>query len=545
MGPAFVRVRSTLDLDRRQARSGAPLDGAAIAAALDSVAAGFDDAAAGASGDARDILRAQAALARDRALRDDATDRWQAGAAPARAVVDAAGDFAARLAATGNAYLAARAPDLRHIGTAAARALLGLAPDVPPVPPPGTILVADELTPAEATGLVSGSVVAVVTEGGTPTSHAAIVARGLGIPAVMGVRHLLEAVSDRTLVAVDGDTGEVYLDPDDATRARLAAAGFARLAARDRVRAEAGMGPSATADGHAVEVAANIRAVDELRAALAEGAEGVGLLRTELLYIDRPAPPSEAEQVAVLAEMRALLGPRRLIVRTFDIGSDKPVPFLPARPEANPELGMRGIRLARLHPELIDVQLAAVAAAAEQGPVGVMAPMVTGIEDVDWFVARAAKVGGGQSLEVGVMVEVPAAVLLMPEIARRVDFVSIGTNDLSQYLHAADRRAADLAALNDPFDPALLRAIAMVGRSAAGRCWVGVCGEAAGRPAWALIAVGLGVTELSMQAVQILPVRAALRAVTLGQCRDLAQRACRMTDAASVRSAAEDLLAER
>jgi phosphoenolpyruvate-protein phosphotransferase len=405
--------------------------------------------------------------------------------------------------------------------------------------------VAEELTPAEAAGLATASVVAVVTAGGSPTSHAAIVARGLGIPAVMGVGRVLDEIADGALLAVDGDAGELHVEPDDATTARLAEAGFARLAARERARAVAGPGPSATADGHQVEVAANIRGVDELRAALAEGAEGVGLLRTELLFVDRSAPPSEAEQVAGFEAMRALLGPRRLIVRTFDIGSDKPVPFLPARPEANPELGLRGIRLARLHPELIDVQLAAVAAAAMDGPVGVMAPMVAGIEEVDWFVERVAKAAGGRPLEVGVMVEVPSAVLLAPEIAQRVDFVSIGTNDLCQYLHAADRRSAELAALNDPFDPAVLRAVGMVGRAAAGRCWVGVCGEAAGRPAWAVIAVGLGVSELSMQAAQIVPVRAALRSVTLGECRDLARRACRMGDGASVRAAAEDLLAER
>jgi len=545
VGRAAVRRGEELDLDQRCSPSGAALDGAAVDAALDSVAAGFDAAAHQAAGDAADILRAQAALARDRALRSAAVQRWRDGEAPARAVVGAAEDFAARLAGTGNAYLAARAPDLRHIGAAAARAVLGLPPEAPAAPPPGSVLVADDIAPAEAAGLAARAVVAVVMAGGGPTSHTAIVARGLGIPAVMGVPHLLEAVGDGALLAVDGDTGEVYVDPDDATTARLAEAGFARLAARERARADAGVGPSATADGHRVEVAANIRSIEELRAGLAEGAEAVGLLRTELLYIDRPAPPTEAEQAAALAAMRALLGPRRLIVRTFDIGSDKPVPFLPARPETNPELGLRGIRLARAHPELIDAQLAAVATAADDGPVGVMAPMVANLDEVDWFAERAAKAAAGRRMEIGVMVEVPSAVLLATEIAERVDFVSIGTNDLSQYLHAADRRQPELAPLNDPFDPALLRAVDMVGRAAAGRCWVGVCGEAAGRPAWAVIAVGLGVTELSMQAAQIVPVRAALRAVTLDECRTLAARVCRMADAGSVRAAAEDLLAER
>jgi phosphoenolpyruvate-protein phosphotransferase len=542
---AAVRHRETIDLDARRSGGGAPLDGESIAAALDAVAADFDEAADRAAGDARDILRAQAALARDHALREAAVSRWRDGAAPARAVADAAEDFATRLSATGNAYLAARAPDLRHIAAAAARAVLGLSCSVPLRPPPGAVLVADDITPAEAADLASAAVVAVVTAAGSPTSHTAIVARGLGIPAVVGVPRLLAQIDDGVLLAVDGDAGEVHVDPDDATAARVAEAGFARLAARERTRAAAGVGPSTTADGRRIEVAANIRGVEELRTALGEGGEAVGLLRTELLYIDRAAPPTEAEQREALAAMRALLGPRRLIVRTFDIGSDKPVPFLPARPEANPELGLRGIRLARLHPELMDVQLAAIAAAAEDGPIGVMAPMVANLEEVDWFRERVAKAAGGRNLEVGVMVEVPSAVLLAEEIAERVDFVSIGTNDLSQYLHAADRRHAELAALNDPFDPALLRAVALVGEAATGRCWVGVCGEAAGRPAWAVLAVGLGVTELSMQAVQIPQVRAALRTVTFDECRDLARRAVRMSDPGSVRAAADDLLAER
>lgn len=545
VGRASVRRRATIDLDGRRSAGGAGLDADSIGAALDAVAADFDDAATRAPGDARDILRAQAALARDRALRDAAVDRWRDGTPPARAVVEAAGEFADRLAATGNAYLAARAPDLRHIGAAAARAVLGLACSVPLRPPPGSVLIADDITPAEAADLSSAAVVAIVTTAGSPTSHTAIVARGLGIPAVVGVPHLLTEVDDGVLVAVDGDAGEVHVDPDDATAARMAEAGFARLAARERTRAAAGVGPSATADGRRIEVAANIRGVEELRAALTEGAEGVGLLRTELLFINRSAPPTQEQQTQALAAMRALLGPRRLIVRTFDIGSDKAVPFLPARPEANPELGLRGIRLARLHPELMDVQLAAIAAAAEDGPVGVMAPMVANLEEVDWFTERVAKASAGRPIEVGVMVEVPSAVLLAAEIAERVDFVSIGTNDLSQYLHAADRRHPDLARLNDPFDPALLRAVALVGEAAEGRCWVGVCGEAAGRPAWAIIAVGLGVTELSMQAAQIPAVRAALRTVTFDECRDLARRAGRMADAGSIRAAAEDLLAER
>jgi phosphoenolpyruvate-protein kinase (PTS system EI component) len=333
----------------------------------------------------------------------------------------------------------------------------------------------------------------------------------MGIPAVVAVRGLLDAVVEGALVGLDGDAGRVYVEPDEATVAQLQAAAAAWQARHEQARARAGRGPTVTVDGCRVEVAANIRGVEELRAALAEEAEGVGLLRTELLFVDRDRPPTLDDQIALLRAMRELLGDRRLVVRTFDIGSDKAVPFLPVRPERNPELGVRGIRLAQVHPDLLETQLEAVAAVAASGPTAVMAPMVATVAEVDWFVERVAKTGLREALEVGVMVEVPSAVLLAPEVASRVDFVSIGTNDLGQYLHAADRRHPTLAALQDPFDPAMLRAVDLVCRGAQGHAWVGVCGEAAADPGWAGLAVGLGVSELSMRAASIPVVRGTVR----------------------------------
>lgn len=533
VGRAFVHRSAALDLD------GPTISGFTAAAALDVVAANLEAAAVSATGEAAEILRAQAAMARDPAL------RAAASANTPRAVVDAGEQFAASLAATGNAYLAARAADVRHICDAAARRLLGVPPPEPPRPTAACVLLADDLSPADTAGLDRSLVLGIATAGGSPTSHTAIVARGLGIPAVVGVRHLLDDVATGALVAVDGDAGLVFIEPDESVVTSVEAAKRRRAAAHERARRRAGTSPVTTIDGRRVEVAANIRGAEELRAALAEGAEAVGLLRTELLYVDRDRPPTEDEQAALFLDLRRLLGTRRLVIRTFDIGSDKQVPFLPVRAEANPEMGVRGVRLAQRHPDLLESQLRAVSAVADLGPTAVMAPMVATVAEAEWFLELVDKYVGRERVETGVMVEVPSAVLLAPELAARVDFFSVGTNDLAQYLMAADRRHPDLVGLHDPFQPAVLRAVAQVSAAAhlrKRRPWVGVCGEAASRPAWALLAVGLGVDELSMQAASVPEVKAAVRGVTAEACRNAAASALECADAATARAVAEDLL---
>jgi phosphotransferase system enzyme I (PtsI) len=241
------------------------------------------------------------------------------------------------------------------------------------------------------------------------------------------------------------------------------------------------------------------------------------------------------EQIELLGAMHGLLGERRLIVRTFDIGADKQVPFLPVRPERNPELGVRGLRLGRVHPDLLDTQLRAIAETARFGPTAVMAPMVATVEEARWFAERAAAAGMPADVEIGVMVEIPALALVAEQLAPHVGFMSIGTNDLTQYLFGADRRDGQLASLQDPFAPALLRAVASVCRGAGDRAWVGVCGEAASDPAWAVLAIGLGVTELSMQAVAIPAVRAALKKVSIEACREAAARALDAGEPAAAR----------
>jgi phosphotransferase system enzyme I (PtsI) len=544
MGPAYIYRDVPVDPAAALSSGDAATERAQLEAALDAVADDLAAAATRATGEAAEILHAQAVMAQDPALRAAAAAGVASGVAAATAVVEAGDRFAAQLESSGNAYLAVRGADVRHICAGAARRLLGVPPRERPHPEVPSVLVADDLSPADTAGLDRAVVLAIATAGGSPTSHTAIVARGLGIPAVVAVRHLLDDLAPGTEMAVDGDAGAVWMEPDPSTMERLGAARSERATAQARLRERAGTGPVTTRDGRRVEVAANIRSTEELAVALQEGAEAVGLLRTELLYVDRCHPPTLEEQTGMLRRLRSMLGPRRLVVRTFDIGSDKPVPFLPARPERNPELGLRGLRLAIRHPDLLDIQLRAIAAVADLGPTAVMAPMVGTVAELEWFLERVTKITEGASLEVGVMVEIPSAVLLAGEFAERVDFLSIGTNDLTQYLMAADRRHGFLAELQDPFQPAVLRSVRTVCRQAAGRCWVGVCGEAASRPAWSLLAVGLGVRELSMQGASIAAVRAAVRSAAFPECRSAAERAVACHDRAEARAVAEELLAE-
>jgi phosphoenolpyruvate-protein phosphotransferase (PTS system enzyme I) len=295
-----------------------------------------------------------------------------------------------------------------------------------------------------------------------------------------------------------------------------------------------------TTDGRRVELGVNVGGVAELRAARRLGAASVGLYRTELAYLRSAAPPSEEELAAALREMTGVLAGGRLVVRTFDFGADKLPAFLAGDPaEANPALGVRGIRLARRHPDLLTAQLRAVTRAAGGGRLAVMAPMVATVEEAEWFLAACREAGCvAAGVEVGAMVEVPAAVLAAGELAARLDFLSIGTNDLCQYLHAADRQEGALSALQDPFAPALLRAVRMVTEAAAGRAWVGVCGEAAADPLWAAVAVGLGVDELSMSGPDLGAVQDALGARSSADCAAAARAALGAADPGEARERA-------
>ncbi|MEV6983574.1 phosphoenolpyruvate--protein phosphotransferase [Sphaerisporangium sp. NPDC051017] len=510
-GPV-IRIAGPPALPDPRPVTDAVAEAAVAARALDAVAEDLERRAA-AAGDpeAADILEAQAMMARDPMLADGCAENCDAGMDAPHAL-DAAFAVHRRALVDAGGYFAERAADLDDLRNRAVAAALGL--PTPGVPAPGHpfVLVAEDLSPADTAGL-DDTVLALVTEKGGPTGHTAILARGRGLPAVVGCAGAL-TLDDGTLVSVDGATGEVGtgLTSSDAERVRTAGA-------RERAERGRGEGPGRTADGHPVKLLLNIGSARDL----ADGAEGVGLFRTEFLFLGRRTEPSLEEQVAAYSAVfsRTPL----VVVRTLDAGTDKPLPFLGLPQEPNPALGVRGLRVARLLPGVLDTQLEAIARAADAtgAEPWVMAPMVTTAGEAAEFASRARARGIAR---VGVMVEVPAAALHADRLLREADFLSIGTNDLSQYTLAADRQHPGLADLLDPWQPALLE---LIGRCAeAGRAAgkpVGVCGEAAGDPRLAPVLAGLGVTSLSMAAVCVPDVRAALAARTLAECRELAAEA--------------------
>jgi len=528
---------------------------AAAEAELEALAARIRDA--GRPDDAG-IFEAQAVLATDPTIVDDALARVAAGADPATAVVEAAAEAAMAVAGLGDEVLAARAADVRDVGARIARILRGETLALPDRP---VIAVADDLPPSVTAEIPAAFLLGIALAGGSRTAHAVILARGLGIPCVVGCAGLVEAVDEAARdgrsveIALDGESGVVLIDPDEAARAELRARAGALAARRARAAAARGR-PGATADGARVLLVANIGSPDDAARALDAGAEGVGLFRTEFLFMQRQAPPAEEEQVAAYRRTFEAFGPGRpVVVRLADIGGDKGIPYLGLPAEANPFLGVRAIRLAYRDRELLGTQLRAIWRAGGLAGVvpHVMAPMVATLDDVDLLdalrdEARAAVVAAGhpcaETMVTGIMVEIPAAALLAPELARRVAFFSIGTNDLTQYLMAADRGNAALARFQDALHPAVLRAIAGVvaGADAAG-IPVAVCGELAGDPAGALVLVGLGVDELSADAGSLDEVRGALAASTLDELRALARFALVARDAAAVRDAAAAFVA--
>ena len=498
------------------------------------------------------IFEAQAMMATDPELLGDAVSRVEAGMDPVSAVESATVTASATLAALPDELLAARAADVRDVGARIARILRGQDVALPEVP---SIAIADDLPPSIAAEIPPGLLLGVALQGGSVTAHAVILARGLGIPAIVGVRGLVRAAGSASSAAVDGGSGEVVLDPDAGERAAFAARGPALGESRRAASALRGR-PCSTADGERVTLLANIGGPQDAARALEVAAQGVGLFRTEFLFMKRQSAPSEAEQVAAYRAVFEAFGPERpVVVRLADIGGDKALPFLGLPAEANPFLGVRAIRLAAHgSKELLLTQLRAIWRAAGLAGVTphVMAAMVSTLADARQFLelrdeARAGAATAGNPLPdrmvAGVMIEVPSAAILASELARLVDFFSIGTNDLTQYTLAADRGNPALADLQDGLHPAVLRLIrgVVAGADEAG-IPVAVCGELAGDPLGALVLVGLGVDELSADAGSLDEVRAALAAVTRAELADLAARALAATDAETVRSMARELL---
>jgi phosphoenolpyruvate-protein phosphotransferase/dihydroxyacetone kinase phosphotransfer subunit len=444
-------------------------------------------------------------------------------------------------------YLRARAEDLSAVARQVVAQLVGGEQRLAGVIEPGIVVAAD-LTPADTVALDPELVRGIATVSGSATSHSAILARSLGIPAVVGLGARLLDVPEGAPLVLDGDAGAVYVDPAEELIRGYERRRDEREASARRALASAGQ-PAETRDGRRIEVVANAGSPRDVEAAVANGAEGVGLLRTEFLFLERDSLPSEEEQVAAYEDLLEPLQGRPLILRTLDVGADKPLPYLPRRPEANPFLGVRGIRLGLDQPELLETQLRAALRVAAAHPLKVMFPMVATLAEYREAVSVLARARAtleersrpAGEIEVGIMVEVPSAALAAEVFAPEVDFFSIGTNDLTQYTMAAERGNERVAALADALHPSVLRLIQTVTEAAHGHGkWVGVCGELASEPLAVPVLVGLGVTELSVNPPAIPATKEAVRQVDAGEAAVLAREALRLASAEDVRALLAD-----
>jgi multiphosphoryl transfer protein len=472
------------------------------------------------------IFEAQRAFVHDPELRQSieqkiTQEHLNAGAA----LSEAFGTFEQLLLQTDNPYLRERAADLRDVRDRILR-VLNLSASSLRLDRP-VIIVADDLTPSDTMQLDTRFVLALCTASGGPTSHAAILARALGIPAVVAVGDHLFGVEH---LALDGTSGDVVLTPGAETLADFEQRKIQWQNHQTVLRVDMSA-PAVTSDGHPVEVAANVGRLPDIDAALQNGAEGIGLLRTEFLYMENL--PDEDSQAAIYRQIAERMHPHSIIIRALDIGGDKPLPYLPMPPEVNPFLGFRAIRLLLANRDLFTAQVRAVVRAnAGLNNIKFMLPMVSDISELVAARQLLNEVRAGQEIALGMMVETPAAALMADQFAEHVDFFSIGTNDLTMYTLAVDRGSPQVSYLYDALHPAVLRLIKRVVDT--GR-WVGVCGELAGQPDATAILVGLGVHELSMSPGAIPAIKHAIRNLDYRDAQALAVQALVQPDAASVR----------
>lgn len=486
-----------------------------------------------AGGPARAILDAVAMMAEDPSLIAQVRQRIDAGKTGERAVFEAFAGFQATLGALGGRF-AERAIDLADVARRVIAQLRGVpAPGVPVAEHP-FILVAADLAPADAVLLDPALVLGLITRDGGPTSHTAVLARAKSLPAVVAVSGALGLV-DGTVVLLDAGAGVVRIDPSAAERAAVRPP---RTSARPHADTAGRVG--AMADGTAVPLFGILGSPAEADEALALGAEGIGLFRTEFLYLDAASAPSVADQRARYLQLLRHFPGKTVIVRCFDSGADKPLKFLPVPEGENPALGMRGLRALRAHEPVLRDQLTALAQAGAQADADlwVMAPIVTDPEQAEYF----TRLGHDSGLTtVGVMAEVPSLAILADQVAEVSDFISVGTNDLTQYTLAADRQLGAMSPLQDPWHPAVLRLIERIGAAGAGAGkHISVCGEAAADPRLAVVLVGLGATTLSMAPNALGAVRAELAQFTLAQAQDAAARALAASSALQARTNAFD-----
>lgn len=446
---------------------------------------------------------------------------------------------AALMAGLDDPLLAARAADIHDVGYRVLRLLVRADDQGLRLPDHPVIVVAHDLSPSDTASLPKDRVLGFCTAVGGPTAHSAIIARALSLPAVVGAGAGVLEVANHTLAVLNGRSGTLTLHPDEQTVAQAKSAQAEWLQQREAA-AQATNTPAITQDGHRVEVVANVGGVADTQKAMLAGAEGVGLLRTEFLFLDRAEAPSEEEQFTVYRDIAQAMQGQPVIVRTLDIGGDKPLPYIEVPPEANPFLGERGIRLCLNRPYLLREQVRAILRAAQHGSLRIMFPMVADLSEL-----RAARVIveevraelNAPPIEIGIMIEVPSAALMADAFAPEVDFFSVGTNDLTQYTLAMDRQHPSLASKADGLHPAVLRLIARTVEAAhtAGK-WVGICGELGADPQAVPILVGLGVDELSVSVPAIPTVKAQVRTQHWAATQQLAQQALACATAQEVRS---------
>jgi phosphocarrier protein FPr len=484
------------------------------------------------------IFRAHAELLTDPTLIRETVSRIFDGHSAAWAWQQTIAMRVAQLEKLDDPVLAGRAVDLSDVGQRVLRHLLGLG-DMPFISlTEPAILIADDLTPSDTATLDPDNVLGLCTALGGPTSHTAIIARSLGLPAVVAAGSAVLDTADGTPAILDGFRGKLYLQPSESD----VETAHALRSGREQEQATAFATrhqPAITRDGVYIEVAANVNRVADAVRAIETGADGVGLMRTEFLFLERDHAPDEEEQYQAYRAMVETMAGRPLIIRTLDIGGDKEAPYLNIPREDNSFLGIRGLRLCLRRPDLFEPQLRAIYRAAMHGPLKLMFPMVATLEEVQQAKAIAERIRelNAPPIEIGIMVEVPSAAILADVLAKEVDFFSIGTNDLTQYVLAMDRLHPELARQADSLHPAVLRMIARTveGAASAGR-WVGVCGGIASDPLGAAILVGLGVQELSVSIPSVATIKAHLRGLNTVELRDLAQRALACRNAAEVRA---------
>jgi phosphocarrier protein FPr len=536
IGPALVRVFPRFEYAEQG--QGTDVERARLDAARAVVTAQIQRLVDGAGvASIREIFSAHLAMLDDPALVEDIEARLLAGASAEAAWHGEIEAAAQRQEALHDALLAERAADLRDIGRRVLAQLCGIS--LPEEPREPYILVMDEVAPSDVAGLDRQRVAGILTARGGATAHSAIIARALGIPAVVGAGEAVLALAQNTVLLLDGDSGLLRIAPDQATQQQALREREAAQLRQQQAHAER-LQPAITRDGVQIEVAANIGASGETAEAVELGAEAVGLLRTELVFMEHAQAPSQAAQEREYRRVLDALDGRPLVVRTLDVGGDKPLPYWPMPSEENPFLGVRGIRLSLQRPEILETQLRALLASADGRALRIMFPMVSTVEE--WRVARDMAQRLREEipvadLQLGIMIEVPSAALMAPLLAREVDFFSVGTNDLTQYCLAIDRGHPTLSAQADGLHPAVLRLIGMTVEAAhAHGKWVGVCGELASDRLAVPLLVGLGVDELSVSPRSIALVKARVRELTMSDVRTLAEQALTLDSAAAVRA---------